>query len=112
MNRGDVYLARHDPIEGSEQGGTRPVVIVSRDSLNSRRDHVITVPFTRTILPRPLPTHVTVRAGIGGLRSASVARAEHVRVLSKSRLIERWGSLDANSMVEIEAALRIALDLD
>ena len=30
MRRGEIYDARLEPIEGSEQGGTRPVIIVSR----------------------------------------------------------------------------------
>jgi mRNA interferase MazF len=112
MNRSDVYLARHDPVEGSEQGGIRPVVIISRDSLNRHRDHVVTVPFTRTVLSRPLPTHVTIVAGEGGLRADLVARAEHIRVMAKSRMLERWGSLSASAMDEIDKALRVALDLD
>jgi mRNA interferase MazF len=29
MKRGEVYDARLEPVEGSEQGGTRPVIIVS-----------------------------------------------------------------------------------
>ena len=33
MKRGDVYLARLDPTEGSEQSGSRPVVVVSRDAV-------------------------------------------------------------------------------
>lgn len=111
LNRGDVYLARHNPVEGSEQGGIRPIVIVSRDSLNRSRGHVLTVPFTRTVLPRPLSTHVTVEARSGGLRTTSVARAEHCRVLAKSRLLEFWGSLDAQTMSRIDDALRVALNL-
>ncbi|MBK6318792.1 MAG: type II toxin-antitoxin system PemK/MazF family toxin [Dehalococcoidia bacterium] len=91
MNRGDVYLARHDPVEGSEQGGVRPVVIVSRNSLNASREHVIAVPFTRTVLPRPLPTHVAVPADEAAGFGESVARAEHVRAIAKSRLVERRG---------------------
>ena len=35
MNRGDVYDARLDPTEGSEQAGSRPVIIVSRDAINT-----------------------------------------------------------------------------
>ncbi|MEG3922940.1 type II toxin-antitoxin system PemK/MazF family toxin [Microcoleus sp. T3_A4] len=34
MNRGEVYDARLEPVEGSEQGGTRPVIIVSRATIN------------------------------------------------------------------------------
>jgi mRNA-degrading endonuclease toxin of MazEF toxin-antitoxin module len=41
MERGDVYDARLDPVEGSEQGGTRPVVIVSRDAINAHSPVVL-----------------------------------------------------------------------
>ncbi|MCO5202024.1 MAG: type II toxin-antitoxin system PemK/MazF family toxin [Chloroflexi bacterium] len=111
MNRGDVYLARLDPVEGSEQAGTRPVVIVSRDSLNNTRTHVIAVPLTRTRGSRLLPSQVVIPEGDGGLPSESVARTEHVRVLSKKRLLRRWGVLSAASLRSVEAALRITLQL-
>ena len=35
MTRGEVYDARLDPTVGSEQAGTRPVVIVSRDAIDA-----------------------------------------------------------------------------
>ena len=46
MKRGEVYDVRLDPIEGSEQGGIRPVVIVSRDVINDRSSVVLAVPCT------------------------------------------------------------------
>ena len=33
MKRGEIYDARLEPVEGSEQGGTRPVIVVSRTRL-------------------------------------------------------------------------------
>jgi mRNA interferase MazF len=111
VNRGDVYLARLDPVEGSEQAGTRPVVIVSRNSLNDTRTHIVAVPLTRSRGSRLLPSQVVIPEGDGGLPSESVARTEHVRVLSKSRLIRRWGALSPGSMRAVEGALRITLQL-
>lgn len=111
MNRGDVYLARLDPVEGSEQAGTRPVVIVSRNSLNDTRTHIVAVPLTRSRGSRLLPSQVVIPEADGGLPSESVARTEHVRVLSKSRLIRRWGALSPESMRAVEGALRITLQL-
>ncbi len=32
--RGDVFMANLEPVQGSEQGGARPIVVVSRDALN------------------------------------------------------------------------------
>jgi mRNA interferase MazF len=34
MKRGEVYDVRLDPVEGSEQRGSRPVMVVSRDAIN------------------------------------------------------------------------------
>lgn len=51
MKRGEVYDARLDPIEGSDRGGTRPVIVVSREAINDSSPLVIAVPcfgFTRT----------------------------------------------------------------
>jgi mRNA interferase MazF len=46
MKRGEIYDARLEPVEGSEQGGTRPVVIVSRDAINAYSPVVLAVPCT------------------------------------------------------------------
>ena len=46
MNRGDVYQVRFDPIEGSEQSGTRPAVIVTRNAINQSSPVVMVTPFT------------------------------------------------------------------
>ncbi|MFM6594011.1 MAG: type II toxin-antitoxin system PemK/MazF family toxin, partial [Dolichospermum sp.] len=44
MRRGEVYDARLETTEGSEQGGTRPVIIVSRDVINLSSPVVLAVP--------------------------------------------------------------------
>jgi mRNA interferase MazF len=46
MIRGDVYLAVLDPSQGSEQAGTRPVIVVSRDAINKLSPVVVIVPLT------------------------------------------------------------------
>ncbi len=112
MNRGEVYLARLDPSEDSEQAGFRPVVIVSRDAINRSSPVVIVVPCTtwaegRRIYPSQVPLH----APDGGLRADSIALAEQVRAISKVRLTDRWGMLAADSLRRLERALLIALDL-
>jgi mRNA interferase MazF len=44
MRRGEVYDASLEMTEGSEQGGTRPVIIVSRDVINLSSPVVLAVP--------------------------------------------------------------------
>lgn len=73
MRRGEVYDARLDPTEGSEQGGTRPVIIVSRDAINATSRVVLAVPCT-TYRPerRIYLSQILISAPNGGLDRDSV----------------------------------------
>lgn len=112
MRRGEVYDARLEPTEGSEQGGTRPVIIVSRDVINATSPVVLAVPCT-THQPtkRIYPTQVLIKAPDGGLDKDSVALGEQVRVLSKTRLLLLRGVLSDSAVAQLDQALLIALDL-
>ena len=112
MRRGDVYDARLDPVEGSEQAGTRPIIIVSRDAINSNLSTVVVVPCT-TYRPttRLHPSRVLIAAPDGGLSVDSVALCEQVRTVTKGRLLRHRGTLSLRSVTAVDRALRIALDL-
>ena len=113
VNRGDVYEARLDPIEGSEQSGVRPVVIVSRDALNESIETVVAVPCSTMREGRPVyPNQALLHAPDGGLSRDSVALCEQVRVLAKPRLVRFRGTLSPAAMRRVDLALAIALDLD
>ena len=112
MRRGEVYDARLDPTEGSEQAGTRPVVIVSRDAINTVSPVVIVVPCTTYRSGRQLyPSQVLLRAPDGGLTADSVALGEQVRALATTRLGRRRGQLSPQALTQLDRALLIALDL-
>lgn len=110
MNRGDVYDARLDPIEGSEQAGYRPVIIVSRNSINESAPRVIAVPCTSYHRQRIYPTNVFIQAGEGGLDRDSLALCDQIRALSKSRLATQRGTLSAIVLSSVDEAILIALD--
>src|SRR5579862_4867378 len=99
MIRGEIYLANLNPASGSEQGGTRPVLIVSRDALNVNAPIVIVAPITGREHKRQLyPTHCEMKAGEGGLSKNSVALCEQVRAISKGRLTKRVGRISPGRM--------------
>jgi mRNA interferase MazF len=105
-------MARLDPKEGSEQAGSRPVVVMSRDSINQNSPVVIVVPVTdRNHKKRLYPSHVVLKTGDGGLTKESVALGEQVRAISTTRFIRQLGHLTPQSITEVGAALKIALDL-
>jgi mRNA interferase MazF len=112
MNRGEVYDARLDPVEGSEQSGTRPVIVVSRNAINANSSVVIVVPCT-TYRPnrRIYPSQVLISAPEGGLTNDSVALGEQVRAIAKTRLQRRRGQLSPAVQSQLDRALVIALDL-
>jgi mRNA interferase MazF len=109
--RGDVFMANLEPAEGSEQGGTRPVVVVSRDALNRFSPVVVICSITDAANKKIYPSHVRVAAGVGGLTLDSIVICEQVRAISKTRLKRPLGKFDKRVLTSIEAALKIALDL-
>jgi len=112
LRRGDVFEARLDPVEGSEQAGIRPVIVVSRNALNEASPVVVVVPCTTWKPERRIhPSQVVLRSPDGGLRADSIALGEQVRAIAKTRLRSRWGSLSLESMQRLERALLITLDL-
>ncbi|MBZ5628846.1 MAG: type II toxin-antitoxin system PemK/MazF family toxin [Acidobacteriia bacterium] len=110
--RGEVYLANLEPVEGSEQGGTRPVVIVSRDAINKFSPVVVICPITDASNKKKVyPSHIKVAAGMGGLTMESIVLCEQVRAINKTRLRKQLGTFDRAIVTSIEAALKITLDL-
>jgi len=110
--RGDVFIAVLDPVEGSEEGGTRRVVVVSRDSLNKYSSVVCICPITDAEnKKRTYPSHVLVPAGVGGQTIDGIILCEQVRTINKTRLRELKGKLDKGIITQVNAALKIALDL-
>jgi mRNA interferase MazF len=98
-------LAHLDPVLGSEQAGTRPVVVVSRNALNRTRRHAVAIPITTFRGRRLLPSHLLVRPPDGGLRVESVVLVDQIRTLSDARFEQLWGSFSARTMDEISEHL-------
>ena len=113
MKRGDVFTARLDPTEGSEQSGvSRPVIVVSRDAINSSSPVVVVVPCTTFQKGKRIyPSQVLLRAPEGGLNVDSVALGEQIRAVAKSRLRTHWGTLSRAAVEMVDLALLITLDL-
>ena len=110
--RGEVYDARLDPVEGSEQAGVRPVIIVSRNALhaNTYRGPGSSLHHLSRSASLPEPNGAD-GSPEGGLDVDSVVLAEQVRVLSQARLLRRRGILSVAALTQVERALVIAFDL-
>src|SRR5258708_19602455 len=104
--RGDVFSARLDPTEGSEQAGTRPVVVVSRDSINANSPVVVVVPLTDAAnVKRLYPSHTHLSRGTGGLKMDSVAKTEQIPPIQLSPFMTYHRRMDPQPLPPIEAPI-------
>lgn len=79
----------------SEQGGIRPVIIIQNDIGNKYSPTVIVLPITSEIKKENLPTHCILHKSYkNGLKNDSMVLAEQIRVIDKSRLLDKIGYLD------------------
>ncbi len=111
VKRGDIYYADLSPVVGSEQGGTRPVLIVQNDVGNKYSPTVIAAAITSQKYKTKLPTHISVNAGGCGLQKDSIVLLEQVRTIDKQRLKERMGNLPQEEMEKINRALSVSFGL-
>ena len=110
IKRGDIYYADLNPVVGSEQGNTRPVLLVQNDTGNKHSPTVIVAPITGKLQKNPLPTHVRLSKSCG-LEKDSLALTEHIRAIDRSRLGNYIGSADKSAMSQIDTALSVSVGL-
>ena len=105
VRRGEIWLADLNPTRGSEQAGTRPVLIFQNDSINRFTSTFLTILLTTNLRRASLPTSALLRRGEGGLAKDSVALCHQLRVLDASRLKHRLGTVGKQTMLGIESSV-------
>lgn len=111
IKRGDIYYAELSPVVGSEQGGTRPVLIIQNDIGNQYSPTTIVAAITSQMMKAKLPTHVELSPDKSGLEKESVVLLEQIRTIDKRRLKEKVSSLEPEYMKKVDRGLEISLGL-
>lgn len=111
MKRGELWMASLDPTRGSEQAGTRPVLVLQADSFNVFLRTAVVVPFTSNLNWAGYPFCVEVAVGEGGLTGDSVALCHQAPTIDKTRLVRRMGQVSDATLNQVEQALCVAVDL-
>ncbi len=103
VKRFNVLLVNLDPTVGSEIKKTRPVVIVSPDSMNlSRLSTVIAAPMTSTIRTNfPTRVNVTFKGKKGQIA------LDQIRVIDRVRIIKNLGCIEEETTDKILTTLLI-----
>ncbi len=112
IKRGDIFYAELNPVIGSEQGGTRPVLVISNNTGNRHSPTVIVAAITSRVHTKAkLPTHTEVR-DFEGLDKDSVVLLEQIRTIDKQRLKQYMGLMPDNIMARVDKALAISISLN
>lgn len=111
VKRGDIFYADLSPVVGSEQGGTRPVLIVQNDTGNRHSPTVIAAAITSQTGKARLPTHINIVGGSVGLSKDSVILLEQIRTIDKRRLREHMGHLSEQQMSQVDNAIAVSFGL-
>ncbi|MFN2455093.1 MAG: type II toxin-antitoxin system PemK/MazF family toxin [Pyrinomonadaceae bacterium] len=111
VKRGEIWLADLDPTRGSEQAGTRPVLIFQNSIINKYTTTVLAVPLTTNLRRALLPSCVQISKGEGGLASDSVALCHQLRVLDKRRLMRKLGTINPATISSIESCVKFTMGM-
>jgi mRNA interferase MazF len=97
--RGDIHWADLNPVIGSEQGGFRPVLILSHNIFNARSGTVIAVAITSQ--PQRAGFPLTLELSDAKLPKKSWAKISQIRTLSTKRIGKKIASASAEELVSI-----------
>ena len=105
----EIWMTDLNPVQGSEQSGIRPAVIVSGDSMNKYYNVVIICPLTTKLKPyKSCP--VIQPDKLNKLKSVSQVIPFQIRTIAKSRLKKRIGSITEEVLKQIKDGVNIFLN--
>ena len=103
MRRGEIWWA-----ELPAPVGSRPVVILTRNTVLHSIEGIVVALVTRTV--RGLPTEVRLGKR-QGLPMVSVVNLDNILTVPRGRLVKRMGVCDTGKLDELGQAIRVAFDL-
>ena len=108
IKRGEIYWVDWGDGKGSEQSGIRPALIIQNDIGNEISPNTIVAPMT-TAPNKPYPFLVNVTAKESGLVKSGAVDLASVMTISKTRLGDKCGQLNAQKMDEVDTAIKVSL---
>lgn len=106
--RGEIYWVDFDPARGSEQAGRRPAVVVSGNLQNAKAKTILIAAMTTTRRESPLTVIVPA---VGSLREDGSILVFQLMTIDKTRLGDFLVRLNRYQIDELNAKMKVALDL-
>ena len=107
--RGAVWLVNWNPASGSEQAGKRPAIIIQNNIGNEKAPTTIVAAISSTI--KLFPMNVKIDPPESGLKLSSIVKASEILTINKDRLEKKLGQLNRQKMKEVNAAIKLSLDI-
>lgn len=104
--RGDIVWADIEPVRGHEQGGRRPVLVVSHASFNEKSGTIIAMAITS--VPQRAGYPLTMQLPDKLLPQSSWVKISQVRTISTERLGRKLATLPAT---DVDRAIEGLLDI-
>ena len=113
IGRGEIYFVNLSPVQGHEQAGMRPVLVLSSDSINQLPLVVTVVIGTKGAnISRDYPSNVRVPPSESGLPAETVFLGFQIRSLDPKRFPgSPSGKLSDAYLAMVEDAVRYCLGL-
>lgn len=110
--RGEIWWADLPDPRGSEPGFRRPVMVVQSNSFNrSAIQTVLVAVITGNLSLADAPGNVLLPARVSGLPKDSVVNVSQLYTLDRSFLTDEVGRLPSRLLADVDAGLRLVLDL-
>jgi mRNA interferase MazF len=97
--RGEIRWADLNPTRGREQGGQRPVLILSQDVFNDRSGTVIAVALTSQ--PQRAGFPLTLELQTKRLPKQSWVKISQIRTLAVERIGQRLGKVSPEELTQV-----------
>src|SRR5262249_15305206 len=110
VQRGELYWLDWSPARGSEQAGRRPALIIQENPASVNPNYPLRIVAAVSTKGGPFPSHVAIQPTTkNGLTALSYVKCEQIQTVSKARLLQKIGELEATDMANIENALKKVL---
>lgn len=104
MKQGAIWYANLNPSKGNEQRGIRPVVIISGNAMNDHMGICIVCPLTSKV-KKYAGCLVLEPDSENNLSQRSEILTFQIRTISKTRLINKIGTITAEQIATIKTGL-------
>jgi mRNA interferase MazF len=113
LQRGEIYFVNLNPVQGREQAGQRPVLVLSIDTINQAPLVVTVVVGTKGAnMARDYRTNVRVTQAESGLPMETIFLCFQLRSLDASRFpTQPAGRLTGDVIKRVEETVRYCLGL-